>query len=102
MLTDGQLHGAYVIMADAPYGVVGDLAWHPQASVLALACGKEGVRFWDMESQSWVGSFGGHPGSVDAVAFSCDGTTLFTGGSNGLICAWRVEGPLRQASIARS
>lgn len=102
VLRDCQTHSSYVITSEPPYQYVEDLAWHPRAPVLAMAHGKKGIRFWDMESRSWLGVFSSHVGSVAAIAFSCDGTTLFTGTSNGLICAWRLEGTLKHASIAPS
>jgi WD40 repeat protein len=69
-------------------------ALSPDGKLLALAAGSfDGtVSLWEMATARRRRKFAGHQGSVDSVAFSADGRTLASGGSDGMALVWDVTG----------
>jgi WD40 repeat protein len=61
----------------------GEVAWHPDGVLLA-SVGKEGLIYvWDSRSGRLLRSLAGHQTEVSDVAFSADGTVLFSTGFDG-------------------
>lgn len=58
-----------------------------------IAAGGDGVGacVWDMATGQPVTAMLGHAGGVGAVAFSPDGSRLFTGGADGLVKVWDLS-----------
>ena len=59
-------------------GRVSVLAFHPSRPVLASGAADGSVRLWDIERPTIVHTLTGHSGTVEELAFSKDGSCLFT------------------------
>jgi WD40 repeat protein len=70
------------------------LAFTPDGTRLAAACGDGQVRFWDVAGRAAVEvpGFKAHGNEVWAVAFGPDGTRLASGGNDGHVRVWDLEG----------
>jgi WD40 repeat protein len=63
----------------------------PDGRMLALSGSQDGTaRLWDVQKQKDERILTGHPGSVNAVAFSPDGKFCFTGHSSGRCTMWET------------
>jgi WD40 repeat protein len=71
-------------------GVVNDVAWSPDGSMLATGSGDWTARVWDAESGRELRALEGHGFSVNAVAWSADGR-LATGSADGTARVWDAE-----------
>ena len=60
--------------------------------MLATASDDGSVDVWDVPTGSLRETFKGHAGAVRAVAFSPDGTTLYSASTDGSILVWDVRG----------
>jgi WD40 repeat protein len=60
------------------------------APVGDLIAGADGARvfLWRVATPNSIGEWGGHTGSVNALAFSPDGTLLASGGDDGQTILW--------------
>ncbi len=80
---------------ECPKSGVSSFAFSPNGNYLAAA-GNLGqiVALWDLRSGSSepVAEFKGHAGTVRTVGFSPDGRTLASGGHDGTIKLWPIEG----------
>ena len=61
----------------------------PDSTTLA-STGYESVDLWTVATGEKITSLIGHPGWVNAVAFSSDGETLISGGDDGMLRLWDV------------
>ena len=61
---------------------------HPQPRATDEA--RSAVHVWDVESAEELAIFVGHDGPVGAIAFSPDGTVLYTGSDDTTFLAWKV------------
>jgi hypothetical protein len=82
--------------AGAPHAV----AFNPDASRVAVACGGQSVRIWDVSAARQrdnsargrqLPELRGHTGEVLAVAYSADGTRLATGSADRTVRVWNTE-----------
>jgi WD40 repeat protein len=60
-------------------------------SILASAAGDSTARLWNIRSGELLHTLSRHTTNVWAVAFSKDGSNLFSGGEEGAIYMWRVS-----------
>ena len=74
----------------APY-LVWSLAFSPDGSKLAAACGDSNVRVFDTFSGAVVHNLPAHSFQAFAVAWSPDGTTLASGGSDNTAKLWNAD-----------
>ena len=72
---------------DAP---IGQIAWSPDASLLASASKDSTVRIWDARTGTCLKVIEAHRQGARAVAFSRDGARLATGGDDDRIKLWTV------------
>jgi WD40 repeat protein len=70
---------------------VWDVAFNPDASILATASSDGTVTLWDMEKGAAPRTLKGHSGEVRRVAFSPDGETLATASWDHTVRVWKVE-----------
>ena len=80
-------------------GWIDAAAWQPRGLLLALAAGCQ-VRLWDGASRQWLDRRLELPGTVQALAWSADGSSL-AASCNGELAAWVPQAapelaPLRQ------
>ncbi len=68
---------------------VRDFSLSPDGKLLA-ACGTEGLCLWDTATGTRRATFGGHRGTVTAVAFSPDGGALISAAQDGTLLIWDV------------
>jgi WD40 repeat protein len=78
-------------------------AWQPGGLLLAVAAGRQ-VRLWDGARRQWRAQLLDLPGSVQALAWSADGTTL-AASCNGELALWQPLpspplAPLRHATAS--
>ena len=64
-------------------------AYSPDGETLASS-DREAIHLWDVDSGELLQTFTGHVGSIYAIAFSPDGRTLTSGGSDGTLLLWEV------------
>ena len=57
----------------------------------------EVLRLWDIETGKVLLRLEGHVGSPLSVAFTADGGHAVSGGTDGTVRLWRLEGPPRAA-----
>ena len=68
---------------------VSTIDFSPDSTTLA-STGYETVNLWTVDTGETLTSLTGHPGWVNAVAFSPDGQTLISGGDDGMLRLWDV------------
>jgi WD40 repeat protein/tRNA A-37 threonylcarbamoyl transferase component Bud32 len=71
-------HSELLTLPASPPGA-SNLAYNPDGTCLAGACGSGGVLVWDAQTGREMRSLRGPAGNVEAVAFSPDGARLATG-----------------------
>jgi WD40 repeat protein len=81
-------------------GPVYAMAFHPDGSRLAAACGDHTIRLWDVATCLEVAELHGHDNYVHAVAFSPDGTRLVSGSGDYTVRVWDISPP-RSEEVAR-
>ena len=69
---------------------VASLAFSPDGQVLATT-NIENLNLWSMENGTHITSLKGHTDGVDSLDSSPDGTTLASGGKDGILRIWNVE-----------
>src|SRR5450432_304136 len=90
-----------------PDGVTYDIAFSPDSRILATggigAPGVEAVKLWEVATGYLLPPIHSHAGaSVDALAFSPDGSELVTAGTNGPLEIWRYADGVLLTSIPSS
>ena len=68
------------------------LRYSPNGNTLVAACCDARIRRWDVTEDQWreLGALAGHHGWTQAIAFSADGQTLYSGDSWGELRAWAL------------
>jgi WD40 repeat protein len=64
------------------------LAFNPEGTRLATACGDHTIRLWDVATGKEVCELRGHEAYVHAVAFSPDGTRLASASGDSTVRIW--------------
>jgi WD40 repeat protein len=59
--------------------------------VLATGSKDQSVKLWDFETGALLAAEHAHCEAVRAVAFSHDGSTLVSGGDDGIVMVWNVQ-----------
>ena len=59
--------------------------------VLATGSKDQSVKLWDFETGALLAAEHAHCEAVRAVAFSRDGSTLVSGGDDGIVMVWDVQ-----------
>ncbi|MEA3501896.1 MAG: WD40 repeat domain-containing protein [Actinomycetota bacterium] len=67
------------------------IARSPDGRHVALGCGDDNARLWDVEEWQEVGIFRGHRQPVWAVAVTPDGQSLVTGAADGTLGMWSLR-----------
>jgi WD40 repeat protein/tRNA A-37 threonylcarbamoyl transferase component Bud32 len=95
---DGQTTALYYVPAgermELPYvrrAVPEQVAFSPDGLRIAVAGPDNRIDLYDLRSRAVVGSFIGHTQEVLSIAFSRDGSRLFSSDYTGLIWVWSVE-----------
>jgi len=70
-------------------GTVSDISFSPDSSKLA-STDFEAVNLWAIHNGEKIATLRGHVGWVNAAAFSHDGTSIISGGSDGTLRLWDV------------
>ncbi len=70
-------------------GTVTDLSFSPDSSTLA-GTDYEAVNLWTIQNGENIATLSGHVGWVNAAAFSHDGNSIISGGSDGTLRLWDV------------
>ena len=70
-----------------PSDVLG-VAFSPDDTRIATACGDNTIRLWDIATGHEVAELHGHQSYVKAVVFSPDGTQLFSGSGDFTVRIW--------------
>ncbi|MEZ6072230.1 MAG: hypothetical protein R3C10_18725 [Pirellulales bacterium] len=78
---------------------VNDIAFSPDASLVATACKDGMVRIWSLPACELVTTMPGHTDNVTAVAFSPDGLLLASGGRDRSILLWNVSEGQQRAQL---
>jgi WD40 repeat protein len=85
-------------------GHVNDIAFSPDGSLLAAACGATGqrgeVRLWHVAEGKLVRTISGHKDAIYAVAFSPDGKLLATGSYDQNVMLWSVSDGQPQRTLS--
>lgn len=71
-------------------GLIWQLAFSPNGSVLAAASGDSTIGLWRVDTGEFLGSLLGHTLGVTSVAFHPDGHFLASGGLDGSLRIWGV------------
>ncbi len=85
-------------------GPIRSVAFSPDGMALALGTWKSEwqepvVALWEWPGRRRLASLGGHRGSINALAFSADGTRLASADSTGLVRLWDVAAGEERASL---
>ena len=72
----------------------------PLAPIVATGDGSGRMRLWDAYTGQPIERLGDHEAEVGALAFSRDGSLLASGGNDGLISIWQIDGNVRLLDIA--
>jgi WD40 repeat protein len=75
------------------------LAFSPSGSVLAMADGEGAVQLWEPENGRLIRTLKGKTGSVEAMAFAPDGTTLYCWRPFAATEVWDVASGKLKASL---
>jgi WD40 repeat protein len=91
-------------LAMLPHGIrVYGLAFNPDGTRLAIGCGDNTIRLWDVATRSEVCQLRGHGAYVHAVAFSPDGTQLASASGDATVRLWDTIPPsVRATAIDRA
>jgi len=73
------------------------LAFTPDGTRLATACGDNTIRLWNVASLQEVCELRGHDAYVHAVAFSPDGTWLASASGDFTVRVWDTVSPAERA-----
>lgn len=77
---------------DVPsYSAVDDLAFSPDSKLIAAATKNTVPRIWNIENKSELMELKGHRKPVLSVAWSRDGSIVYTSGDDGTIVAWNSK-----------
>jgi WD40 repeat protein len=85
-----------IMMDWAPGGVVFDVAFSPDSTILVDVSGDASnemnvLRLWDVESKELLAVVRGHTRSLDDVTFSLDGTLIATASDDGTVRLWGIR-----------
>ena len=80
------------------FGAVFDLAFTPDSKTLA-STGYKRISLWSIESGKNIVEFKEHTGWVRSIALSPDGTTVASGGDDGVVRTQRIDAYLQQESL---
>ena len=78
------------IAIQAHEGIITDIVYSPDGSLLATASQDGTIRIWDTGDASLIRILGGHTGGVNSIAFSLDGTQLVSGSDDRTAKLWNV------------
>jgi WD40 repeat protein len=94
--------GAERTLGGAPgMGTVYSLAFSPSGKTLAAGDFDSMLRVWNVASGALLDSYSGNGGYNDDIRFSPDGSTVYSGGSDGGLVAFDVGGHQRLGQILR-
>lgn len=80
--------GGTAVLTIPSQAEVADLAFSPDARLLASSCKDHIVRLWDAGTGKLIREFAGHGGEVCGVSFTSDGRWLISTGAEGSIRIW--------------
>jgi WD40 repeat protein len=64
----------------------------PRGRILVTGMSNGRIEVWSVATGDHLGRFRGHLGPVEALVFSSDGATIYSGGADTTALAWTVEG----------
>ena len=82
--------GNLIKRIDAPVDKVLDVTLSPDGKFAGVARWDETARVYDLENKTEIAVFEGHRGNVNSVAFSADGTKLYSAANDGQILEWDI------------